>query len=881
MKKLLKPLLVAVLLFMSGASAEGAAETTGQRVQLPLTIMPVRYELTVKPDTEKLTFDGSVRVEIEVLTPTNEIVLNAADLEFDKVVLDDQSAEAPTVTLDANLQTATFSFSQPIATGHHHVAIDYRGKIYERPQGLFAISYDTDHGRQRMLATQFEAADARRFLPSWDEPARKAIFAVSVITPANQSAVSNMPVMAVQDLPGGSKRVRFHETPTMSSYLLFLGIGDFERRETDVGGTTIGVVTKRGDAEKARFALDSAAGLLRYFNDYFGVLYPLPKLDLIAVPGGGGFSAMENWGAIMFFEHALLIDPDLSTESDRQRVFIVVAHEMAHQWFGNLVTMEWWDDLWLNEGFASWMETKVTDHFHPEWRMWLQSEAARQRAMRQDARKTTHPIVQPVLNVEQAGQAFDSITYSKGQAVIRMLEGYVGEAAFREGVRSYMREYAYDNTETADFWSKLEAATAGKPVSEVARDFTEQPGVPLISAGTGACSADGGTLLTLNQGRFGVDEESRHPLIWHTPVAAVAVGSETAAAKLLVTGSDAAALTLPVCAPVKINAGQTAYFRSAYSQSDFEALADRFNALDAADQLGLLYDTVALGEAGAAPMANFLQLTRKLGADDDPVVWNQLAGTLAALDELYAGMPERRAAFRAYARSILAQVFSRVGWHPGSDEANNVTVLRETLIDRLGRFDDQDIIAEARRRFSAFLRDASSLPAAIRRPTLQVVTRKADAGTYERLLELARKAKSPLEQQQFYNALASTEDPALAARSLDIAISSEVPLTVGLSMVRRVAAENPDLAWRFALDHRDALYSKLGPIERYGFFPSLAAASTNSDRLAELRAFIDQNIPAHARQSAERAYSELAFKLKVRAERLPEIDRWLAASGSR
>jgi aminopeptidase N len=881
MNKLPKSSLTAMLMLFWAIPAAGASDSVGERVQLPSTVVPVHYELTIKPDAEKLTFDGTVRIDTEVVASASEIVLNALDLEIGKVVLDSAVGDVPRIIPDTVRQTVTFQFSEPIAPGRHVMTIDYRGKIYEKPQGLFVLNYDTPQGRERMLVTQFEAADARRFLPSWDEPARKASFALSVIAPEGRQVVSNMPVMAIDSLPDGANRTRFQHTPAMSSYLLFLGIGDLERLEKDVGGTKVSVVTKRGDSEKARFALDSAASLLGYFNDYFGTPYPLPKLDMIAAPGSGGFSAMENWGAILYFEHALLVDPRLSTESDRQRIFVVVAHEMAHQWFGNLVTMEWWDDLWLNEGFASWMETKATEHFHPEWRMWLQSEAARQRAMQQDARQTTHPIVQPVLNADQAGQAFDAITYNKGQAVIRMIEGFVGEDAFRQGVQAYMREFAYGNTVTHDFWAKLEASSAGKPVGDVARDFTTQPGVPLITAGSGGCSSDGGMRLTLSQGRFGVDAQSREPLRWHTPVAAAVVGSTLPPVELLVAGPDAMTLSLPVCAPVKINAGQTAYFRSAYAQPGFDALLKRLQTLPPADQLGLLYDSMALGEAGAAPLANYLGLTRTLQADADPVVWNQLANTLSTVNDHYAAFPERRAAFRAYAREILNPVFSRVGWDADPGEPNNVTTLRENLIDKLGRFDDEIVIAEARRRFEVFKKDPSSLPASIRRPTLQVVARKADAETYQTFRNLARSAISPLEKQQLYEVLATAEDPALASSSLEIAIGDEAQATTGLSMVRRVAMDNPDLAWRFALDHSNALDARLGPIERHGFYPSLAVASNNPDRLTDVRAFIDRTVPANARQSAERAYSELSFRLKVKADRLPEIDRWLAALESR
>ncbi|MCX8498058.1 MAG: M1 family metallopeptidase, partial [Caulobacteraceae bacterium] len=389
------------------------------------------------------------------------------------------------------------------------------------------------------------------------------------------------------------------------------------------------------------------------------------------------------------FERVLLLDPLRSNEADRQNVYSVVAHEMAHQWFGDLVTMAWWDDIWLNEGFASWMEARVADRMHPDWKVWLQEESGKEYAMSLDAKASTHPVVQTVNTVEQVSQAFDAITYQKGQAVIRMVEDYAGDAAFREAVRAYMRTHAYGNTVTQDLWSAVETA-ANKPIMAIADDFVRQPGVPLITLESAVCNK-GQTTITLRQGRFGLDEASKVSGAWRVPVR-VAVLGQAGTQTVLTSGKPVTKAVIAGCGPIKLNAGQAGYFRSNYAPGPKAGLIARFDDLEASDQLGLLNDGFALTQGGYAPIGVYLDLSSRVGASSDPTVMERAQAVLGRLNDLFVGS-SRQAGMAAYGRSVLNPVLAKIGWRPASGESPRVGLLRLSLISALGRFDDPAVVA--------------------------------------------------------------------------------------------------------------------------------------------------------------------------------------------
>jgi aminopeptidase N len=875
-----------IALALAGVSTTSVAATPAMTstadlatTQLPRTVRPSHYDVAVTPHADKLSFDGKVTVTVDVLQPTTSITLNAIDMTFSSVSLTPTKLKiaiaAPKVTVDAKAQTATFTFAQPVPAGEYKLALAYTGKIGTQANGLFAIDYDTKAGKKRALYTQFENSDARRFIPSWDEPAYKATFNLEATVPSADMAVSNMPAASKKDLGNGMTRVTFQQSPKMSTYLLFFGVGEFERATTMADGTEIGVITQMGKKSQAGFTLKSASDVLREYNDYFGVKYPLPKLDNIASPGSSQFfSAMENWGAIYTFEYALLLDPSFSTQSDKQQVFNTAAHEMAHQWFGDLVTMRWWDDLWLNEGFASWMAARTTEKLHPEWHTDLDAVGTREGAMSRDAVATTHPVVQHVETVEQASQAFDAITYAKGEAVINMLEAYVGPDAWRAGVRNYIKAHAYGNTVSDDLWKAVQGA-AGKPVTQIAHDFTLQPGIPLIRVASSACS-NGKTTLTLTQGEFTKDRPNKTALKWHVPVIAKAVGG-TEAARTVVDGK--ATLDVSGCGPVLVNAGQSGYYRTLYTPAEFAAIKADFTKLAPIDQMGVMGDTWALGMAGLQPASSYLDLAQATPADADPQIWGDIAGSFSSLHQYYRGDKARQARFDAFAIKQLKPVFARVGWEAKADEGDPTTILRTQLIGVLADLGDADVIKEVQRRYAAQATDPKAVPPALRKTIYAVVARKADAATWDKLHAMAKAETTPLIKDRLYLLLSIAEDDALAQRALDLALTAEPGATNSAGMIRAAGYQHPDMAWAFAMAHRPQIDKLVDSTSSSRYYPGIGGSSNDPAMIGKIKAYADAHIAKSSRRAADTVIADIQYRQMVRKERLPAIDAWLAKNG--
>src|SRR6266702_2883187 len=800
--------LFALLTTMDAENPYEFASTPGK---LPKQVVPLEYSVRIVPDLAKLTFAGSEGIKVKATPSIRELVLNSAELEIAKASVDGIHLSPDAIKLDPNNGLLTIALPNELAIGEHAIALEFSGKITSKGRGLYYMPYqEQGTGAKKIaLGTQFEPSDARRFFPCWDEPSFRARFQLTAVVPGNWLAVSNMPVESEHKIDNG-KEVRFAPTPPMASYLNVFVAGELDLIETKAAGTQIRVVATKGKAEWGRYALESTAQILEYFNDYFGVPYPLPKLDQIAIPGGFG-GAMENWGAITYYESALLFDPEKSSAATRQRIYEVIAHETAHQWFGDLVTMAWWDNLWLNEGFASWMGSKCTVHFNPDWEVWLakniqrdptrRTGIAKEVAMEGDARSTTHAIQQPVANEAEANSAFDDITYRKGQSFLRMLESFLGEATFRDGIRRYIAAHEYSNSTTVDLWNALSDAS-GKPVGEIAAAWTEQPGFPFVMM------KRDGEKVSLSQERFTINFPNAPALQWKIPLTWFVVSKNKIESRLMNDKTE----NLPAIAAdrvIKLNANGAGDYRVQYDDSSWKALLDALAKLNVEDRVNLLSDSWALVQANRADVSLYLELIGKLPRGHELAERDQIVNAFDYINRLLLGDPNRQQ-FQACARSTLRPTFNELGWEPKKNESPRDSLLRASLIVALGDLNDQEIIDGCKQRFEKFVADPGSLAPDLRASIFLVVGQNADEATWNELHELGLKTTSIEEKQNYYDALAAARDPKLAGKALQISLTDELPTSRALHLVGKVERYNghPDLAGDFAKINMKALLEK-------------------------------------------------------------------------
>lgn len=839
--------------------------------KLPKDVVPLAYTLHVVPDLTRFTFSGEETIDVEVRAATRRIVLNANHLDIDSATLTGPTRVALTLqpTLDTEQQTLGFALPRTVPPGRYTLALTYRGIINRTAQGLYYDRYQVGGEEKIMLGTNLEATDARSFFPSWDEPAFRARFQISVDVPGHFMALSNMPVQERTFLPTGLTRFRFTQSPKMSTYLVVLAAGEMERSSAMQDGVEIGVVTTAGKQASAAYALKASQQLVHYYNGYFGTRYPLPKLDQIAVPGGFG-GAMENWGGVIYNETMMLYDPAKSPLATQQRAFSTLAHETAHQWFGNLVTMAWWDNLWLNESFASWMEAKATDHFNPQWHASLSANESRETAMYHDALKGSHPIYQPVVNESQAAEAFDRITYDKGQAFVRMLEAYLGEQAFRKGIQTYIAKHQYSNTTSADLWAEL-AKASGKPVAKIAADWTMQAGFPLIHV-TARCNK-GQREITLRQQQFLLDRDTVGDRLWSVPVQ---IGGHDGKPDYVLLQKRSQTVTRPGCtSPLVIDPQGVGYFRVQYAAPLLAALTRDIAGLPDDARVKVLTDVSVLFDESLLPAPVFFGFIKALQDEPREAVWKLIVDRLKGLDELARG-DAVRPALRRLAIAAVQPQFKQLGWDRVEGESVDRARLRATLAQFLVQMGDEATLAEARARFARVLSEPQALSPDMLDVVIRAVGRHADQATFDRLLELARSVDGTEEKTRFYSAAFSVTDPRLAAQALPLALSHEVPPLIASSVLFRLAPEHLALVWNYARQNADALLAMQPDYSRNEFFPTLVQGSSDAAYADALEAFAKEHLSPDAETLVQRSAEGIRLRAQRKARMLAQLAQWLA-----
>jgi len=803
--------------------------------RLPKTVVPRAYRIAIVPDIAARRFTGSEAVTLDVRAPVRSIVFDSLNETLSDVRFD--GARVRGVRSDDAAQLTTVRLVHVAKRGAHTLTFAYRGRLETEPRGLFVQTYTRANGSvARMLSTQFESIDARRMFPGWDEPAFRATFELTVTAPAAWAAIGNMPAVR-RVVRGGLATTTFARTPSMASYLLEYSAGDLAALHGTSGTTKLGVWAAREVAGEGAYALAVARDTLTDYNAYFGIPYPLPKLDTIAIPGGFP-GAMENWGAITYDAPEVLAGPSSSLD-DRQNIVSFITHEMAHQWTGDLVTTAWWNDIWLNESFANWRSAAETDARHPDWHWWENQDGDKEVAMDADARRTSHAIEQPQLDERMADAAFDGpITYSKGQAFLRMLEAYLTPDRFRDGLRRYLRAHAYSNATSADLYRALGAAS-GADVARFARGWTEQPGFPLVTV-RASCDANGARTIALSQQRFLSSGTDANHTRWEIPLH---VRSGDGAERPFLLRDDGTRVDAGRCDErLTVNAGATGFFRVAYDDATLAVNTRAFAAFREPEKIVLLDDQWALATTGAAPLASYLALVAALHDDPDERVWEQTLDALDVLADAERGTPGERA-YLAFARRIAAPLAARLGWDAVPGEPAADAKLRPLVLERLGDWDDPATLAAARARFA---QPVAADTAQLRGVTVRLVARAADEATFDRLHDLARTATDDDDRATYYDALMHVRDPALAARALAVAVSAEVPLSLAnqrLSWVLAVGQTFPAAAWTAFCSHATQLLAPQGSAGPEDAAASLPSTFWKAVPLPAIAAWLNANVP--------------------------------------
>ncbi len=774
--------------------------------RLPETVTPERYAIRLTPDLTNWVFKGEEIVSIHVHEPLREIVLNAAEIEFQAVSVKDPdgNVHVGSVALDAENEQATFRFPQTLHPGRWELEVKFSGILNDKLHGFYRSTYKDSEGKDKPLAsTQFESTDARRAFPCWDEPAIKAVYQVTSVIDENLTAISNARV--VREIPlgeTGKKEMVFADSMKMSTYLVAFIVGEFEGTDpVMVGSAPVRVWAVPGKGRLAKFAQDIGVFSLSYFSRYYDIPYPGDKLDLIAIPDFAS-GAMENLGAITFRETALLVDQEKAARSELERVADVVSHENAHMWFGDLVTMRWWNGLWLNEAFATFMEMLAVDAWKPEWRRWDSSTVSRAAALQVDGLQSTRPIEFPVEKPEEAAGMFDVLTYEKGASVLRMLEQFLGADAFRDGIRLYLRRHAYANAETTDLWDALEDS-ARQPVRALMDSWIFQAGYPFI----GVERDDRGVLLSQQLFRY-LREGDLPERIWHVPIF-LRFGTQRGAINQTVLLTERQTrVDLPEDADwIVANGGGHGFYRVRYSADLMKSIKKGLHAnLLPVERFNLVNDTWATTLANLTSLPDYMELIDLFRDETDLNVWTSIVTSFYHLNRILDG-PQRRA-FQGWIRGILLSAVDRLTWAPQEGESALDRQLRGDLIAALGVLGDEPTCQEkARQLYAQFEKDPGLVEPNLVPAIVSIVAHVGTARDYEALFSKFKGARTPQEETRYLFALAGFREAELIDRTLALTVSKELRTQNAPYLVRALLLNRDGRgeAWSFVKAHWDEM----------------------------------------------------------------------------
>ncbi len=837
--------------------------------RLAANIIPSHYTLAFTPDLTSATFSGSEAIDIGIKEPTKSVTLNAIEIKFQSVEIQDRDGQTQSgsVSLDPEKQQATFTFAKTIPAGDATLRVHFTGILNNELRGF----YLSKTAKRNYAVTQFEATDARRAFPCFDEPAFKATYDISLTIDAGDTAISNSAI--VSDTPGpdaGKHTVIFGTTPKMSTYLVAFVVGDFQCTSGESDGVALRVCATPGEVALTPYALNVAEFALHYYDNYFGIHYPLKKLDLIGIPDFEE-GAMENFGAITFRETDLLLDPKTASFDAKRNATIAIVHEIAHQWFGDLVTMQWWDNIWLNEGFATWMENKCTAAMHPEWNMPQFVAAGEQTTLDIDAQPTTRAIRAKAETPEEIDQMFDGIAYGKASDVLLTVENYIGEETFRQGVHAYLSAHEYGNATAEDFWN-AQTQVSGKPVDKIMDSLVAQPGELILDFGT---PADGQVSIT--QQRFFLSPSTKPDRAqkWTLPVCfkASADGKDC---QVLTPSSKL--LAMPDAKLFFANAGGEGYYRSAYAPAQYAALvANVESGLTPEERISLTGDEWAQVRANRSTVGDYLNLVAALKSDPSADVLSSATDHVAIISDRVASTKEERDALAAWVRRTFGPEYAKLG-PPTANDSPNAIELRAHLLLLLGQQgEDPQVLDQAQTIAAKSLADPGSVDPTLAEAALGVAAEKGDTALFDKLQHLYETSNDPEVRDQALRELVQFTNPDLLERALEYSVSGKVrnqdaaiELALGLEM-----PENRDQTWNFIKTH-------WGPVQAQ-FTTDLGAylvAASGSFCTTETRDDVKNFFSAHAVPASSaalrHALEHIDGCIELRRLQEPSLKKWLA-----